>query len=81
MATKVIVPASAEDAEQALNTGSCVANFCAAWCEPCSHMNDVFAELAEEHKALRFVQVVRPVLPAPSTCLLHVRLPLWRIAA
>jgi thiol-disulfide isomerase/thioredoxin len=53
----VSTPASSAEAEAVLADGSCVVNFCATWCEPCAHMNAVFAELAAEHAALRFVQV------------------------
>jgi len=55
----VVIPSSASEADAALAIGSCVANFCATWCEPCTHMNAVFAELASEgsNAALRFVQI------------------------
>ncbi|EOD29968.1 hypothetical protein EMIHUDRAFT_434451 [Emiliania huxleyi CCMP1516] len=55
----VVIPSSASEADAALASGSCVANFCATWCEPCTHMNAVFAELASEgsNAALRFVQI------------------------
>ena len=65
----VFVPSDAAEAEAAVTaaSGSCVVNFCASWCEPCVDLNAVFSELAEEHVALRFVQVREPVaahLPA-----------------
>eukprot|EP00967_Tisochrysis_lutea_P089084 scaffold126671_cov35-Tisochrysis_lutea.AAC.2 len=58
----VKVPSSAAEAESALATGACVVNVCASWCEPCTHMNTVFAELAVEHETLNFIQVGCPPL-------------------
>ena len=61
----VILPATAADADAAIGAaGSCVLNFCAEWCEPCVHTNAVFAELASEHAALRFVQIDGDTFPA-----------------
>ena len=56
----VDTPSSHQEAEAALRTASCVVNFCASWCEPCEHMNNVFAELAGEVRGLKLLQVPLP---------------------
>ena len=34
-----------------------VVHFWAPWSQPCKQMNDVMAELAEEHPSVRFIKV------------------------
>jgi len=63
MAATVTQPATVAEADAIIAGHSCVINFCAEWCEPCAHMNMVFAELAKEHAALRFLQADADVLP------------------
>lgn len=53
----VTVPTSAAEAEELLRGSSVVVNFCAAWAEPCAHLNTVFAELSTAYTHLAFVQL------------------------
>jgi Grx4 family monothiol glutaredoxin len=55
-------PQDSAEAE-ALLAGSCIANFFAAWAEPCAHLNAVFAELSREQPQLAFVQVDADTFP------------------
>ena len=63
---RVAQPTSAAEAESILRSTSVVANFCAAWAEPCAHLNTVFAELSTEHTHLTFVQVGQRFAPKLS---------------
>ena len=63
-ANAVKQPADAAEAEGMMSgTGMCVLNFCAAWAEPCTLTNAVFAELAAEHSGLSFVQLDADTFP------------------
>lgn len=59
----VLAPSSDAVAETALASGLCVVNFFATWCEPCEHMNTVFAELSNELPALSFIQLDADMFP------------------
>ena len=62
--TRVLLPASASEAEAATKAaGTVVLNFCATWAEPCELCNTVFAELAAEHTQLSFVQLDADTFP------------------
>ena len=56
-------PTAAAEAETLIGTGACVVNFCAAWAEPCAHLNTIFAELAKDHGHLSFVQLDADAFP------------------
>ena len=59
----VEVPTTTAAVAAATKAGSVVVNISATWCEPCAHLNTVFAELAAQHAALRFVQIDADELP------------------
>ena len=63
MSSSVNVPSDMAEAEKLIGAGACVVNFCAAWAEPCAHLNTVFAELAGEHSHLSFVQIDTDAFP------------------
>ena len=62
MAVQLPTDAAAADALLA-SSDACVANFCAAWAEPCAHLNAVFAEFPAEHKNVVFVQLDADAFP------------------
>ena len=59
----VEIPTTTAAVTAATKSGSVVVNISATWCEPCAHLNTVFAELAAQHAALRFVQIDADELP------------------
>lgn len=59
----LLCPDEVAAVDHQLNSTSCVINFCAEWCEPCAHMNAVFAELANEFTSLSYIQVDADRLP------------------
>ncbi|KAJ3121184.1 Glutaredoxin 3 [Nowakowskiella sp. JEL0407] len=57
----VIIPADDAQIHTLLSSGTAsslyVLNFWASWAEPCTHMNEVFAELSAKHPDVRFIQL------------------------
>ena len=64
MASKVVIPTDSAAADSLLaSTELRVVNFCASWAEPCTVCNAAFAELANEHSTLTFIQLDADAFP------------------
>ena len=64
MASKVVIPTDSAAADSLLaSTELRVVNFCATWAEPCTVCNAAFAELANEHSSLTFIQLDADAFP------------------